>query len=196
MDGTFNIRVYGLCVREGYILLSDEVFQGIEMTKFPGGGLEYGEGTVACLYREFEEEHIGSVRSLSHYYTTDFFSSRPVFRKNPAAEYLLFGGFGATGRLSCVQQGSILSWFWRSATPLGPLARAEGGRYDLSHRSESCGIVEVRRCFVALDLLCSQHQGCAVGQQGTTFKISKKLQGPKAIFQEEFLQVLFSQRIQ
>lgn len=81
MDGTFNIRVYGLCVREGYILLSDEVFQGIEMTKFPGGGLEYGEGTVACLYREFEEEHIGSIRSLSHYYTTDFFQAALFFEK-------------------------------------------------------------------------------------------------------------------
>lgn len=52
----FNIRVYGLCVEQGRILLSDEVRMGIHMTKFPGGGVEFGEGLEAALHREWMEE--------------------------------------------------------------------------------------------------------------------------------------------
>jgi len=43
------------------------------MTKFPGGGLEYGEGTVECLERECREELGLEIRVTGHYYTTDFF---------------------------------------------------------------------------------------------------------------------------
>jgi 8-oxo-dGTP pyrophosphatase MutT (NUDIX family) len=48
----FNIRVYGLVIRQGKVLLTDEIRFGIPMTKFPGGGLKPGEGTVDCLRRE------------------------------------------------------------------------------------------------------------------------------------------------
>lgn len=43
------------------------------MTKFPGGGLEYGEGTHDCLIREFKEELGIDIRVIEHFYTTDFF---------------------------------------------------------------------------------------------------------------------------
>ncbi|MCX6245784.1 MAG: NUDIX domain-containing protein [Bacteroidetes bacterium] len=69
----FNIRVYGLLIDEGKILVTDEFRLGIYMTKFPGGGLKYGEGTIDCLKREFMEELHTEVNILSHYYTTDFF---------------------------------------------------------------------------------------------------------------------------
>lgn len=52
----FNIRVYGIMVHAGKILISHERFMGRTFTKFPGGGLELGEGVVECLHREFEEE--------------------------------------------------------------------------------------------------------------------------------------------
>ena len=42
----FNIRVYGLWIREGRILVTDEFRLGTFMTKFPGGALEFGEGTI------------------------------------------------------------------------------------------------------------------------------------------------------
>ena len=69
----FNIRVYGILVEKGRILVTDEFRLGILMTKFPGGGLEYGEGTIDCLKREWREETGMNVQSIEHYYTTDFF---------------------------------------------------------------------------------------------------------------------------
>ena len=52
----FNIRVYGIVVYRGKILLSHENYRDREFTKFPGGGLEWGENTHECLVREFKEE--------------------------------------------------------------------------------------------------------------------------------------------
>ncbi len=68
----FNIRVYGIAIRNGKILLSEE--QGKHhFTKFPGGGLEPGEGIADCLQREILEETGIRIRSFRHFYTTDFF---------------------------------------------------------------------------------------------------------------------------
>ena len=46
---SFNIRVYGLIIESGSILLSKELIMGEEVFKFPGGGLEYGEGLIEGL---------------------------------------------------------------------------------------------------------------------------------------------------
>lgn len=71
---TFNIRVYGILINEqGQLLLSDEYIRGGFFTKFPGGGLEPGEGTRDCLQREFMEEMNLKVKVTDHIYTTDFF---------------------------------------------------------------------------------------------------------------------------
>lgn len=43
------------------------------MTKFPGGGLEYGEGPPDCLLRECREEMNLDIKVTGHFYTTDFF---------------------------------------------------------------------------------------------------------------------------
>lgn len=71
----FNIRVYGLLVNEyNQILVADEVFKnGNRATKFPGGGLELGEGLVDGLIREFKEETGIDVTIQEHFYTTHFF---------------------------------------------------------------------------------------------------------------------------
>lgn len=70
----FNVRVYGLLLNEeGQILLSDEEHEGVYLTKFPGGGLEYGEGLIDALKREFIEECNLNVEIVEHIYTTDFF---------------------------------------------------------------------------------------------------------------------------
>ena len=70
----FNVRVYGIYINEQReILLSDEKEFEMEFTKFPGGGLEFGEGTRDCLKREFKEEMDLEVRIGDHIYTTDYF---------------------------------------------------------------------------------------------------------------------------
>ena len=68
-----NVRVYGILIEDGKVLVSDEYIKGNNITKFPGGGLEYGEGTKECVMREFREELNLSIEVLSHFYTTDFF---------------------------------------------------------------------------------------------------------------------------
>lgn len=70
----FNIRVYGILMNaQNQVLVSDEFIRGSYYTKFPGGGLEFGEGTRDCLKREFKEEMDLEVEIGEHIYTTDFF---------------------------------------------------------------------------------------------------------------------------
>lgn len=70
----FNVRVYGLFINSNQeILLSDEQEFGKQFTKFPGGGLEYGEGLLDGLKREFIEECNLEIEVIKHFYTTDFF---------------------------------------------------------------------------------------------------------------------------
>ena len=70
----FNLRVYGLLLNDKkQVLVSDEYIRGGYYTKFPGGGLEFGEGTRDCLKREFKEEMDLNVEVTDHLYTTDFF---------------------------------------------------------------------------------------------------------------------------
>jgi len=53
----FNIRVYGLLINNSNeVLVVDEYIKDELITKFPGGGLEFGEGLKDCLVREFIEE--------------------------------------------------------------------------------------------------------------------------------------------
>jgi 8-oxo-dGTP diphosphatase len=70
----FSIRVYGILINEQQqVLVSDEYIRGNYFTKFPGGGLEIGEGTRDCLQREFMEEMNLKVEVGEHIYTTDIY---------------------------------------------------------------------------------------------------------------------------
>lgn len=70
----FNVRVYGILLNDrNQILVADELIKGTQTTKFPGGGLELGEGPREGLAREFQEECNADVQVTDHFYTTDFF---------------------------------------------------------------------------------------------------------------------------
>lgn len=75
MAKRFNVRVYGILIRKDALLVSDEYIKGNKITKLPGGGLEFGEGTRECLVREFKEELNLDIEVTDHFYTTDFYVS-------------------------------------------------------------------------------------------------------------------------
>jgi len=78
----FNIRVYGILINDdNEVLVSDELIKGNHYTKFCGGGLEIGEGTINCLVREFKEEMNLEIEVISHLYTTDFYQ-KSIFNPN------------------------------------------------------------------------------------------------------------------
>ncbi len=82
----FTIRVYGILMNEKkQVLVSDEFIRGNYYTKFPGGGLELGEGTRDCLKREFKEEMNLDVLVEDHIYTTDYFQMSAF---NPADQII------------------------------------------------------------------------------------------------------------
>jgi ADP-ribose pyrophosphatase YjhB (NUDIX family) len=82
--GNFIIRVYGLILNDkSEVLLTDEFQLGMKMTKFPGGGLEFGEGTIDCLKREIAEECNGQkIHNIRHFYTTDFYQKALFFENH------------------------------------------------------------------------------------------------------------------
>ena len=82
MIDKINIRVYAIYLNEKNELMAlDEGYAGEKLIKLPGGGLEFGEGTIECLHREFAEELNLKIEVFEHFYTQeDFFVSR--FREN------------------------------------------------------------------------------------------------------------------
>lgn len=78
----FNLRVYGIVRNtEGEVLISDECRNGNSFTKFPGGGLEAGEGLAECLKRELMEELNIDATIGKLFYVNDFYQES-AFRKS------------------------------------------------------------------------------------------------------------------
>ena len=78
---SFNIRVYALIIENDNILISKELIKGEIVLKFPGGGVEHGEGIIDALQREANEELSQELEEITHFYTTDFFQESS-FRKS------------------------------------------------------------------------------------------------------------------
>jgi len=70
----FTIRVYALVISDqNEVLVTDEFQLDMKMTKFPGGGMHFGEGPIDCLKREMLEECNQEIEDIQHFYTTDFY---------------------------------------------------------------------------------------------------------------------------
>lgn len=81
MIDKINVRVYGCVVKNQSVLALFEKYAGENLTKFPGGGLEFGEGLLDCLKREFLEELNLEIKNLHHFYTQEEFV-QSKFREN------------------------------------------------------------------------------------------------------------------
>ena len=74
LPSKFTIRVYALIISDDKeVLVTDEFQLDMRMTKFPGGGMIFGEGTIDCLKRELLEECNQEIEDIRHFYTTDFY---------------------------------------------------------------------------------------------------------------------------
>lgn len=73
MEKRFNIRVYGIWINDGRLLVNEELIRGNKIIKLPGGGMDWGEGTRDCLKREWQEELGIDIEVGEHFYTTDYF---------------------------------------------------------------------------------------------------------------------------
>jgi len=114
----FNVRVYGLLINEqNEILISDEQQEDRRFSKFPGGGLELGEGLIDALKREFMEECAVEVEVLNHFYTTDFYEKSSF---NDSQILSIYYFVKAAGRLDLefkskpfdFQEGTVQSFRW------------------------------------------------------------------------------------
>lgn len=84
----FNIRVYGVYQNnQGEIVLSSERRNGYCFVKFPGGGLEFGEGTTDALKREWKEEWNLDIEVGKLLYVNDFLQ---ISAFNPNDQVLSF----------------------------------------------------------------------------------------------------------
>lgn len=101
----FTLRVYGLLQHDHRLLVADELIKGHRITKFPGGGLEYGEGLKECLVREIREEVGLEALDLEHFYTTDFFQ-QSAFHTDPMQVVSVYYTFGVAdpGGIPVVQE--------------------------------------------------------------------------------------------
>lgn len=68
-----NVRVYATIIKDGKVLALHEEYVGEHLMKFPGGGLEFGEGILECVERELEEELNIKVKNIEHLYTQEDF---------------------------------------------------------------------------------------------------------------------------
>lgn len=76
MIARFNLRVYAIIINENNeLLLSHESRNGFEFVKFPGGGVEPGEGISDALSRELKEELNLDIKSKKFFFFNEDFQT-------------------------------------------------------------------------------------------------------------------------
>lgn len=75
-----------MLIDKNRLLITKEAFIGDYIFKFPGGGLEFGEGVFDCLIREFKEELNLDVEVVRHVFTQENFIQSAI---NPKEQVLM-----------------------------------------------------------------------------------------------------------
>jgi 8-oxo-dGTP diphosphatase len=82
---TFPVRVYGLCIADGKVLVLEEIIRNEHIFKLPGGGIEFGESPLQGLKRELLEELGLKIRSAELF----FIPNEPVINYfNPGQQVM------------------------------------------------------------------------------------------------------------
>lgn len=99
MTNRYNLRVYGIIMNSnGDVLVSDERRNGVSFTKFPGGGLEFGEGLADCLKREIKEE-LGVEAEIGELFYVNNFFQASAFRETDQLISFYYGAFVAADKV-------------------------------------------------------------------------------------------------
>jgi len=105
---TFTIRVYGIASQQDKILLAVEEHEGTLYHKFPGGGLEFGEGIVDTLRRELREEAALEIEIISHVYTLDYFMRSQFI--NDCQIIAVYYNIGLLSKIAIQEAG--IEYYW------------------------------------------------------------------------------------
>lgn len=106
----FNVRVYGIWLHNGNLLVNEELIHGRKVIKFPGGGLIWGEGLIDCLKREWMEELNLEVEVLSHFYTTDFFQPSAFDDSQVISIYYMVSSPGDVAAIQNIMSNERTYW--------------------------------------------------------------------------------------
>ena len=101
----FYVRIFGFLFYNDRqrVLVSDEFRFGRAFTKFPGGGLEFGEGVLDALKREFYEEMEIDLLKASLFYINENFQDSAFSKKEQLLSiYYLIEEY--SGRLPMIAQ--------------------------------------------------------------------------------------------
>lgn len=141
----FNVRAYGILINDNQeVLLSDECHSRRNITKFPGGGLELGEGLIDAVKREFMEECNMEIEVISHFYTTDFYEKSSFNDSQIVSIYYLVKATHTLTLLTKLkhfdfEHGNNQSFRWKT---LGTLTSA-----DVTFRTDKTAVDLLKKHF-------------------------------------------------
>jgi 8-oxo-dGTP pyrophosphatase MutT (NUDIX family) len=117
----FSLRIYGILIEKGRLLMTRSTFLGREFVNFPGGGVELGEAPMAALKREFQEETGLAVKPRRLLYASEGYHRSTQVPMQIVSVYWLVGR--GRGKLRAAGNGEdVLSLFW---TRLGRIPKRE-----------------------------------------------------------------------
>jgi len=115
----FTLRVYALIRHESNVLISHENYQGRSFVKFPGGGVQLGEGLVEALRRELEEEMGQELVNHDLLYCTESFQQSSFHPDQQViAVYYLVEVNNAEKIKTGIEEGAKESFVWVNESDL------------------------------------------------------------------------------